>query len=111
MAAADRRWFYWVSVGLLLAANAAALVEKRQESATAASIAKQTETGARETGVSQAQLDALITSAKHWQTLSLALALVAVACWIAAVWRREKPCGSCLVTLLLVYVGLQLLLV
>ena len=108
-----RRWFYGLAVLLMLVGVVTAFVQKGRESTVAISGAKWVASGAKEPIKHQDDVQQIIYDAARWAMLSLVAVLAAMVSWGVAVWRRERLHGSwaVIVSLLALWVGLQLLMV
>lgn len=112
-ATTPRPWFRAAAVLLMLIAVAAAFVQKGSESNVAQAGAKRAAAGAPLTQEYKNHVARIIRNARHWQLAGLAAVCLAFASWSVALWRREKLRGfaAILVSLLALYVGLQLMMV
>jgi len=103
--------FHFTAVALLLGAIGATLVEKQREAALAAQAAGSGKAQRGESDEWTIAQDQFLRGATQWQGLGFLMTFLAIPCWAAAVWRGEKLCWSCAVSLLLVYLALQLMFV
>lgn len=92
---------------------ASAFVQKGRESAVAVAVAKRIASGVRETQQHRNEVEYIISSANRWQAISLLAVIAAMGSWRIAVSRHERLCGSwaIIVSLLALWIGLQLLMV
>jgi hypothetical protein len=104
---------YAVAMILMFAAVTLALVQKKYESSVAVTVAKRYAAGIKETDEHQNRVRQIIRSAEGWQTLSIAAIFLAIVSWAITVSRSEKWRGArvILISLLALYVGLQLIMV
>jgi hypothetical protein len=108
-----RRWFYGLAVLLMLVGVVTAFVQKGRESAVAVSGAKWFASGRKEPVKHENDVQQIIRDASRWAMLSLAAVVAAMVSWGVAVSRRERLRGSwaVIVSLLALWVGLQLIMV
>ncbi len=108
-----RHWFYGAAMLLMLLGVAVAFVQKGRESAVARTAAKQIASGVQRTEADHEAVQQIIRDAERWEMAGFAAVFSALVSWAVAVSRREKPRGggAALVSLLALYVGLQLLMV
>jgi hypothetical protein len=105
--------FYSLAILLLLMAVAATFVQKHHEARVGTSVATRTATGLNDTDQTKSEVQSLIWKAGCWEAVgAVAVALALLSCGIAA-WRHEQCRWSwmCIIVLLAVYVGLELLMV
>jgi hypothetical protein len=110
---APPRAFYGLAIVLLLMGTAAAFVQKHFEGKVGASVATRTATGLNDTDQTRSEVQSLIWKAECWKVVgAVAVSLTLLSCGIAA-WRHEQCRWSwmCIIAILAVYVGLQLLMV
>lgn len=108
-----RHWFSGAAMLLMLFGVAFAFVQKGRESAVARTAAKQIASGVQRTEADHEAVQQIIQDAEGWEITGFAAVLSTLVSWAIAVSRREKPRGggAVLVSLLALYVGLQLLMV
>ena len=105
--------FYGLAVILLLLAVAVAFVQKHCERRVGTSTATRIAAGLKDTDQTKSEVGGLIWKAGFWEVVgAVAVSLALLSCGIA-VWRHE-PCRwgwTYIVVLLVLYVGLELLMV
>jgi hypothetical protein len=112
-AATPRRWFYSAAVILMLVGVAAVFMQKARESAVGMTAAKRAAAGLHATEESREEVEHIIREAGLWAMASFTAVFLAMLSWAAALSRFEKRQGTwaILVSLLALYVGLQLIMV
>jgi hypothetical protein len=112
-AATPRRWFYSAAVILMLVGVAAAFVQKRRESAVTQTVAKRAAARFHGTEESRDEMQQIVREAELWALASFAAVFLAMLSWAVALSRFEERRGTwaILVSLLALYVGLQLIMV
>jgi len=105
--------FRKAAILLMLIGVVLAFIQKGRESAVAATVARQMAAGVGRTEESQRKVENILQEAHCWATASHAVALLAIVLWLVALTRREKypGAGAIFVSLLALYVGLELLMV
>ncbi len=107
------RAFYRLAIVLLLVAIAAAFVQKRYEAGVGTSVATMTVAGLKDIDQTKSEVQSLIWKAGCWEVVgAVAVSLALLSCGIA-VWRRERCrwIWPCIIVLLAMCIGLELLMV
>ena len=112
-AATPRRWFYGAAVLLMSVGVIVAFIQKGRESAVATTAAKQFAAGVKRTDEQRSEVRQIILAAQRWQLLGFAAVFLALASWCARRFARKNARGTwaIILSLLAIYVGLELLMV